>query len=352
VQLSDENEQRGVLRQADVLLGRLGPFAATVVLTLAAVIAALGTLLVIAALGGPRVTSTVVITATTVTVVVAAPIVRYSQHLIHRLRLSRRSLKNVLSELAIAVERAEHANRSKSEFLANVSHELRTPLNAIIGFSEMIRDQHIGPVGNSRYLAYAEDIRTSGQHLLRIINDILDLSKIEAGRMSLDAAEFDVRGAIETAIRIVRPIAERARVVLTLDEPPAGVRLFGAERMLKQILINIVTNSVKFTPEGGSVRVAGVVRPDGCLVLTVRDTGAGMTQDEIAHALVPFGQIDSAMNRKHRGTGLGLPLSKAMVELHDGTLLIQSAPRQGTLVSITFPAKRVVMAEDSLRTAS
>jgi signal transduction histidine kinase len=343
VDSTDEFKRAGPVRQINVLLGKLGSVWATSVLTLVAILAALGTLLVLAALGGPAVTWSVVRTATVVTVVVAAPIVLYSQVIIRKLRTSRRALKDVTSRFAVALDHAEQANSAKSTFLANMSHELRTPLNAIIGFSEMIRDQHIGPVGSSRYIAYADDIHVSGMHLLHIINDILDLAKIEAGQMSLnDGAEFAMNGVIESSIRIMRPIAERAEVSLIVENPQTDIRLIGVERMVRQILINLLTNAVKFTRPGGTVRFTQALRSDGSLTLTVRDTGVGMTKDEVSRALVPFGQVENALNRKHNGTGLGLPLSKAMMELHEGVLRIRSVPGQGTVVSLIFPAERVV----------
>jgi signal transduction histidine kinase len=342
-------QDNGFLRRLNVVLGRMGPMGATAALTAAAVIAALGTLLLIDALGGPPLSWAVAATAVTVTIVVALPIILYSQYMIRKLRASRRALKDVTTRLAVAVDDAEQASRAKSTFLANMSHELRTPLNAIIGFSEMIRDQHIGPVGNHRYLSYADDIHVSGRHLLNIINDILDLSKIEAGKMSIAAAaEFELAGAVADSLRIVHPTAEQAEVSLIADLPNLAVRLVAVERMVQQILINLVANAVKFTPPGGSVRLTGAPAPDGSYVLTISDTGVGMTREEVARALVPFGQIESAMSGKHAGTGLGLPLAKAMIELHDGSLRIQSVPQEGTRVSLTFPPQRVVPRDDAV----
>jgi signal transduction histidine kinase len=345
---TDEIKRDGALRRMNSLLGELGPFVATAILTCAAVVAALATLLVVAAFGGPRVTWTIAGVATATTVVVAAPIVLYSQFIIRKLRSSRRALKDVTSRLAVALDQAARANQAKSAFLANMSHELRTPLNAIIGFSEMIRDQHIGPVGSTRYISYADDIHTSGTYLLRIINDILDLAKIESGERSTEAAEeFDIHDTAEASVRIVRPLAARSQVSLVSEIPPFAIRLVAVERMVQQILINLLTNAVKFTPEGGTVRLGCALRRDGSCVVTVRDTGVGMTKDEVSRSLVPFGQIANAMTRKHDGTGLGLPLSKAMMELHEGALRVRSAPQKGTLVSLTFPATRVVVCENN-----
>lgn len=343
---ANEIAQTHPLRRINTLLSELGPAWATLMLTLIAVIAAQATLQLVGALGGPPITWPIAGTAAVVTIAVAAPIIFYSQLIIGKLRSSRRALKDVTSRLAVAVDHAEEGSKAKSAFLANMSHELRTPLNAIIGFSEMIRDQHIGVIGNPRYLSYADDIHTSGAHLLRIINDILDLSKIEAGQMSMEAAsEFDVQATIEASTRIVRPIAQRAGVSLTAGAPEFAIRLLGIERMVKQVLINLLTNAVKFTPPEGTVSLALALNADGSCQMTVTDTGVGMTKEEIARALLPFGQVENPMNRKHNGTGLGLPLSKAMVELHEGTLRVQSVPQQGTVISLTFPADRVAVVE-------
>jgi signal transduction histidine kinase len=345
---ADRPTRKGALQRINTLLAALGTLQATIALTAAAVAAAVAMLFVIAALGGPAVTATVICVATIVTVVVGAPIVFYSQLIIRKLRSSRSALKDVTSRLAIALDHAEQANRAKSSFLANMSHELRTPLNAIIGFSEMIRGQRLGPVGNGRYISYADDIHASGSHLLKIINDILDLSKIEAGQMTIDdAREFNLREAVDGSIRIVRPLAERARISLVVEQPQFAIRLLAVERMVQQIVINLLSNAVKFTPPGGIVRLQVTSKPGGSCTLAVRDTGVGMTKEEISRALLPFGQVENAMSRKHNGTGLGLPLSKAMMELHQGTLRIRSVPQQGTLVSLTFPAQRVATYQDT-----
>ena len=276
----------------------------------------------------------------------AAPCVFYARHVIAALKRSRAEMKNLSRRLAIAVDQAENANHAKSAFLANMSHELRTPLNAILGFSEIMKDQHLGPVHNPRYLAYSRDIHTSGRHLLGIINDILDLAKIESGKMSLDSAEeFDLTQAVRGALAMVEGLAEKYQIHLVPDLPVGGVRVIAVERMMRQIIINLVGNAIKFTPEGGSVTVTGAPAPDGGYVLTVCDTGIGMTEKEIANALVPFGQNDTQMSKRHDGTGLGLPLAKAMLELHGGGLDIASRPQHGTIITLSFPAERLAKAQ-------
>ncbi len=274
---------------------------------------------------------------------VGGPTIFYARYVIAALKRSRAQMGTLSRRLATAVEQAEQASRAKSAFLANMSHELRTPLNAILGFSEIMKDQHLGPVHNARYLSYSRDIHSSGRHLLGIINDVLDLAKIESGKMTLeDAEEFELTPSIAAALTMVSGLGEKYGVALTVDLPQTGIRLIGAERMLRQIVINLAGNAIKFTPEGGSVTVHGSVAPDGRFVLTVRDSGVGMSEIEIANALVPFGQNATAMSAKHTGTGLGLPLAKAMLELHGGRLEITSRPQKGTTVTVSFPADRVL----------
>jgi signal transduction histidine kinase len=244
--------------------------------------------------------------------------------------------------LAISVEQAEHANKAKSAFLANMSHELRTPLNAIMGFSEIMKEEHLGPVHNARYLSYAGDIHSSGRYLLGIINDILDLSKIEAGKMSLEnAEEFSLRQSLEGSIGMMSTLGEKYDVRLIGELPPAHVRLLAVERMIRQIMINILGNAIKFTPAGGSVTIRCADNDDGGYAVIVQDTGIGMTEKEVEQALTPFGQVQNKLTAKHNGTGLGLPLAKAMLELHGGTLAISSLAGHGTRIVLNFPASRV-----------
>ena len=251
-------------------------------------------------------------------------------------------LKHREAALSAAKEDAEIASRSKSEFLANISHELRTPLNAIIGFTEIMHDEIFGPIGAPKYREYLGDVLDSARHLLDLINDILDIAKAEAGKLQLDEDTVDLRSVMAAATRLVHERAQRAQLLLEIDSPARLPAIRGDERKLKQILLNLLTNAVKFTPAGGRITVAAAASPDGGLLLTVADTGIGIAADDIATALAPFGQVDGSLQRKYDGTGLGLPLSRAMVELHGGTLDIESTVGAGTTVTIRLPASRVL----------
>jgi signal transduction histidine kinase len=271
------------------------------------------------------------------------PMMFYCRRVITELKKSRTELADMSRRLEIAAEQAHQANRAKSTFLANMSHELRTPLNAIMVFSEIMKDQHLGPVNNPRYLSYSKDIHTSGRYLLGIINDILDLSKIEAGKMSLESAEeFLFAPTVQGSLDMIANLGEKFDVELINNLPRDGVRLVAVERMVRQILINLVGNAIKFTPAGGTVCITGSPAADGAYELTVRDSGVGMSEEDIIVALTPFGQIANLLGAKHSGTGLGLPLAKAMMELHGGALSVHSTPYKGTAVTLTFPAGRVV----------
>jgi signal transduction histidine kinase len=262
---------------------------------------------------------------------------------INQLEKSRAQLTAMSRRLAFAVDEAELANRAKSSFLANMSHELRTPLNAILGFSEVMKDQHLGPVQNPRYLSYANDIHSSGRHLLAIINDLLDLAKIEAGKMTLDnAALFEIAPMLTSSLAMLKGLGEKYGVTVHNEITEDGIELNAVERMIRQVLINLVGNAIKFTPPGGSVHVFGKLQSDGRYEITVRDTGVGMTEKEMAHAMMPFGQNENRFTGKHDGTGLGLPLAKAMLELHEGTLTMSSVPELGTTVTMIFPAQRII----------
>ena len=233
--------------------------------------------------------------------------------------------------------RAEEASQSKSEFLANMSHELRTPLNAINGFSDIMQKELFGPLGDSRYKEYVNDILFSGQHLLSLINDILDMSKIEAGKMTLNTEELQINDIIEQVVRIVRGRADENRLKLVFEDKPAK-EIEADPRAVKQVLLNLITNAIKFTPEGGVVKVEVEPKSAG-LIIRVTDTGIGISQEDIDRLAQPFEQIDSQHSRQHEGTGLGLALSKSLVELHGGNFNIQSKVGQGTTVTFTLPTK-------------
>jgi signal transduction histidine kinase len=241
-------------------------------------------------------------------------------------------------DLVAAKEEAELANRSKSTFLATMSHELRTPLNAIIGFSEVMCAGTFGPLGSARYIDYCSDIHQSGRHLLTIVNDVLDLSRIEAGRMKLYREPVDVGAAVQAALAMVRERAEMAGVTVTREAAADLPPLSADNRLLKQVLLNLLSNAVKFTERGGSVAVSVSAGAAGGTEIRVADTGIGMTEVEIAVALTPFAQVDSKLAREYQGTGLGLPLAKSFVELHGGSLSVASRPGIGTTVAVWFPA--------------
>ncbi len=233
--------------------------------------------------------------------------------------------------------RAEEANQSKSEFLANMSHELRTPLNAINGFSDIMKKEMFGPLGDPRYKEYVNDILFSGQHLLSLINDILDMSKIEAGKMSLNSEAMQINDIVQQVIRIVRGRAEENRLKL-IYTPDDHVEIEADPRAVKQVLLNLLTNAIKFTPEGGVVS-AHVSANSAGLIIQIADSGIGISAEDIERLAKPFEQIDSQHSRQHEGTGLGLALSKSLVELHGGNFKIESVVGEGTTVTFTLPNK-------------
>jgi PAS domain S-box-containing protein len=240
-----------------------------------------------------------------------------------------------------AKNQAEQANRSKSSFLANMSHELRTPLNAIIGFAETMTSELFGALGNERYRSYAQDIHTSGRHLLSLINDVLDLSRIEAGKLVLQDDTVCLGEIVDGCVVFCEGRATSGGVTVTTALPNPAPVVRADPTRLKQIVINLLSNAVKFTPPGGRVELTAYVDQNGALIVAVKDTGIGMDADHIAVALQPFGQVDHGLNRRYEGTGLGLPLTKTLVERHGGALEIESVLGQGTTVRFTLPADRV-----------
>ncbi len=249
-------------------------------------------------------------------------------------------LRKTNVELVRAKRRAEEASQAKSTFLANMSHELRTPLNAILGFSEIIRDKLLGK-DLDRYASYAADIHRSGNHLLTIVNDILDVTRIEAGKLELREEKVRLGVVIQGCLATVEQQASAAGIHLASPAAEPSVTLLADKHKLKQILINLLSNAIKFTPRGGRVDIIAAAEPDGGLCLSIRDTGIGMTGDEIRQALELFRQVDNSLSRCFEGAGLGLPLAVSLTGLHGGTLSIESAPRKGTTVAVRLPAERI-----------
>ena len=244
-------------------------------------------------------------------------------------------------QLTQALAKAEAASQAKSHFLAAMSHELRTPLNAINGFSQMMEHQVLGPLGDRRYEGYAHDIHTSGEHLLALINDILDMSKIEAGRMTLNEGSLSLAEAVSTALGLVRESAEAGGLSLGTDLAEALPQLWADERAVRQMLINLLSNAVKFTPDGGKVTVSACRSAEGGLALAVTDTGIGISPEDQATVMEPFRQGRSERLASAGGTGLGLALVKSLIELHGGTIKLSSRVGAGTTVTLYFPADRV-----------
>ena len=243
-------------------------------------------------------------------------------------------------EAVLARDLAERANEVKSMFLANVSHELRTPLNAIIGFSELMVGEMMGPLGNDKYRTYARDIRDSGSHLLAIINDILDLSKAEAGKLELNESWFVAHEIVAAACRLVSQRAVDAELTLSVSLPPDAPMLRADERKLKQVLLNLLANAIKFTGPGGHVELTMAVNSTG-IAITVKDTGIGIPAAYLDRVLLPFVQVDNSLAQPHQGTGLGLPLVKAIAELHGGRLRLESQEGIGTMATVTLPLERL-----------
>ena len=243
--------------------------------------------------------------------------------------------------LLAAKQDAERASRAKSEFLANMSHELRTPLNVIIGFAELIEKERLGPISNPAYSEHARQIRDAGNHLLALISDVLDMSRLEAGNLTVNEELLEVGEVIRASLQLAGNRLQAKGISVGLDLPDDLPWLRGDERRLKQVVINLLSNAFKFTPEGGNVTVAATADPVQGFVIRVADDGIGMAAEDIPRALTRFGQVDGSLARDFNGTGLGLPLSKALIEMHGGTLEIESAPGAGTTVTLRLPAARI-----------
>ncbi len=250
--------------------------------------------------------------------------------------------KNAERALSVAKQRAEGANKLKSQFLASMSHELRTPLNSILGFSELIGMEMHGALGHASYKGYVANIANAGNHLLELINDLLDLSKIEAGELELYEEPLDVSELIASVVEVLKPKLASGGLSLSVTAEALSVKLMADERKIKQILFNLLSNAIKFTPSGGRVEIGSRIA-GGALVVFVTDSGIGIPEDQIPRALSAFGQVDNGHTRRpQEGTGLGLTLSKRIAELHGGRLEIESVVGKGTTVSVSFPAERLV----------
>jgi two-component system, cell cycle sensor histidine kinase PleC len=267
----------------------------------------------------------------------------YLAHALHAHTIDRVLLllgnARMADSLRKARDSADDANRAKTRFLANMSHELRTPLNAIIGFSDIMRSEIFGPVGAPKYKQYVSDINRSGSHLLQLINDILDVAKIEVGAQALNESVIDLAGTLKQCGQLVEPQARNAGVSLTVDASGRLPALCADPTRIRQIVLNLLSNAIKFTPAGGKVWLSAMLEPGGHLLLQVRDTGIGMKPEDVPRALQPFVQLDQAP-RGDPGTGLGLALVKTLVEAHGGTLAIESEPGKGTTVSVRLPQER------------
>lgn len=261
------------------------------------------------------------------------------------LMVAKQDAERAAESARAAMIKAQTSDRAKSEFLANMSHELRTPLNAILGFSEIMKNEILGSLGVEQYKEYIRDIHESGTYLLDVINDILDISKVETGNLELAESEVELGEAMGKSIRLVQERARDAGVNLVVQAAKELPLIYADERMVKQCLVNLLSNAVKFTPKGGKIEMR-VNRPkDGGLSVSVADTGIGISEEDFDRVLSPFGQVESAYSGTYEGTGLGLPITKALIELHGGTLTLESVVGVGTTVTLTFPKERVLDAD-------
>ncbi|MBT4932629.1 MAG: hypothetical protein HOL66_07255 [Rhodospirillaceae bacterium] len=252
-----------------------------------------------------------------------------------------RELSREVLDRKRAEENAKVASHAKSDLLANMSHELRTPLNAIIGFSGTIKEETFGTLDNEKYREYINDIHQSGEHLLELIDDILDVSAIEADAIKLQDETVSLSAIVDTSVRLIRPRAEDGHVTISQSIDSEIPMIIVDQRRMKQILLNLLSNAVKFTPEGGKVSLSARLNEQGSLSIAIADTGIGMDEDHLKIALSTFGQVDSGLDRKHEGTGLGLPLTKGLVNLHGGKLDVESEVGNGTQVTVTLPKERI-----------
>lgn len=257
------------------------------------------------------------------------------------------AIKETERERDRAIQKAAEANAAKSVFLAYMSHELRTPLNAIIGFSEVMTHQTFGEIGHPRYAEYAGDITASAQHLLSLIDEVLDISKIEAQKLDIRETVVEVSNVLEISTSMLAPQVESKHLLVETKDTLKHVRLRVDERMLRQVIINPLANAIKFTRDNGFIRISTALTEDGCIVITVADNGIGIPEGDIERVLVPFERVQTGDTNAYEGTGLGLPLSKRFVELHDGTLSLESTLDQGTTVTVAFPAERTIRPEQT-----
>ena len=270
--------------------------------------------------------------------------------MVDQLEVSREQLSLLARKYEVAMTRAEAANQAKSEFLANMSHELRTPLNAINGFSEIMAAEMFGPLGDARYKGYAGDILKSGQHLLSLINDILDMAKIEAGKMTLHYEAVSLKEVCEDAVRLMRGKVQEAGLAISVDAGEAP-DIEADHRGVKQVLLNLISNAVKFTPEGGSITLT--IRPflgeagDERVRVACTDTGIGIAPEDLTRLARPFEQVEGQHSKTTQGTGLGLALTKSLIEMHGGLLAMESQPGEGTTVSFDLPVRRPMKAAES-----